>query len=573
MVQLSLPSPLGKNTHLNKKLSIIIQGAWTGARQPDSSPTAAMDWILAAMIIVCTLLGLLSGDQASQIKARKERNRIPRILDKEVDKIDIQNNTECQEGDPLGANYTGTMNVTRGGKSCKFWESVDCDYQYDYQDVVEGGHNFCRNPSGDEKGVWCYVDCDTVFEYCPVPVCNQSPKPLLIRVLDFSADNDNLRDEDGKHTKAELEISFLPRSFTICSSIMVEDWTTDVTQTSMFNLVPSGKFNPWGHLYLEVYTGFLAFSVSVDQVYLQKELPGPLVFFPLHWIRACVSINSIADKTLKVSLVVNGQKLGEDEADIEDEWPTSATLLLGHNRHEEHTGKITDLNIFNSSLSAEKMVDLTMAGSQSCGTPGDLLNWEEANWTLSSQAKIVEVDRVLAGSCREESQVQVFSGSFTQQECMRHCQKIASGRSPSVVTGREWENLSRALNLITPEPHDDLPPFIWISATEGDKDGNLKRLAHWPEEERINNTTVKLEASEGVWRDFYTGKRLENWRRPWWDPEWNDTAYGETDNCMFIQYFDEDGTWNWDEIFCTSYDTACVCTVSKHKYQPNCCVE
>ena len=106
-----------------------------------------MDWILAAMIIVCTLLGLLSCDQASQIKVRKERNRVPRILDKEVDKIDIQNNTECQEGDPLGANYTGTMNVTRGGKPCKFWENVDCDYQYIYQDVVEDGHNFCSNTS------------------------------------------------------------------------------------------------------------------------------------------------------------------------------------------------------------------------------------------------------------------------------------------------------------------------------------------------------------------------------------------------------------------------------------------
>ena len=144
-----------------------------------------MDWILVVMIIVCTLLGLLSGDQASQIKARKERNRVPRILDKEarpVDKIDIQNNTECQEGDPLGANYTGTMNVTRGGKSCKFWESVDCDYQYDYQDVVEDGHNFCRNPSGDvNRGVWCFTTTKYVrWEKCNVPLCEDpyaEPEP------------------------------------------------------------------------------------------------------------------------------------------------------------------------------------------------------------------------------------------------------------------------------------------------------------------------------------------------------------------------------------------------------------
>ena len=108
-----------------------------------------MYWILV-VTIVCTSLGLLSCDQASQIKARKKRDRVPRILDKEVDKIDIQNNTECQEGDPLGANYTGTMNVTRGGKSCKFWESVDCDYQYDYQDVVEDGRRLHVGPEEHE---------------------------------------------------------------------------------------------------------------------------------------------------------------------------------------------------------------------------------------------------------------------------------------------------------------------------------------------------------------------------------------------------------------------------------------
>merc|ERR1712077_47957 len=109
----------------------------------------------------------------------------------------------------------------------------------------------------------------------------------------------------------------------------------------------------------------------------------------------------------------------------------------------EDSATISELNIFNSSLSSGEMIVQTTAGGEECGAPGDLVNWEEAEWTLHSQAKMIEVDREWEGPCRRESQVQVFTADFKYHEdCMQHCEKIVSGRSPPVITEEEWKNLT-----------------------------------------------------------------------------------------------------------------------------------
>ena len=123
------------------------------------------------------------------------------------------------------------------------------------------------------------------------------------------------------------------------------------------------------------------------------------------------------------------------------------------------------------------MVDLTTAGGKECGAPGDLVNWEEAEWTLFSQAKVIEVDREWEGPCRRESQVQVITANFGyHHDCMQHCQNISGGRSPPATTKEQWENLTREVDLITQDR--SLFPYLWLSATEGDKDKNLAKLDH-----------------------------------------------------------------------------------------------
>merc|ERR1712015_230730 len=108
----------------------------------------------------------------------------------------------------------------------------------------------------------------------------------------------------------------------------------------------------------------------------------PTVFFPLQWARACLSLDSSAKK---VRVVVDGQLLVEEEyRREEDEYrPANLSLLLGYDTFgNEYPVKIADLNVFNSSLSVERMVGLTKAGEEECGAAGDLVSWEEAEWTL-----------------------------------------------------------------------------------------------------------------------------------------------------------------------------------------------
>ena len=56
---------------------------------------------------------------------------------------------------------------------------------------------------------------------------SQGNPEKMLKVLDFSADNDQQPDSNGEYTGATLEAGSLPESFTICSAIMVDAWTTD----------------------------------------------------------------------------------------------------------------------------------------------------------------------------------------------------------------------------------------------------------------------------------------------------------------------------------------------------------
>ena len=126
-------------------------------------------------------------------------------------------------------------------------------------------------------------------------------------------------------------------------------------------------------------------------------------------------------------LVEEEYKREEDE-----HWPANLSLLVGFYsdkytaEREEYTGRVANLNVFTNSSSVERMVGLTTAGEEECGAPGDLVSWEEAEWTLHSQAKVIEVDKEWEGSCRRESQVQVFALDMVHwyDDCMRHCEKI-----------------------------------------------------------------------------------------------------------------------------------------------------
>ena len=343
-----------------------------------------------------------------------------------------------------------------------------------------------------------------------------------LKVLDFSADNDGKLDSNNEYTSATLDAGLLPESFTICSAVMVEAWHGKSAR--MFTLGTNGV--QWGYIRIFAASSYTQYKVKLGSVFFIKQTEA--VFFPLQWKRACLSLD-----TSKVTMVVDGQLLGEEEYRREEDTDrltnlslTLAVDIFGY----EYPVKIANLHVFSSPSSIERMEKMTMAGEEECGAPGDFLTWENADWTLRGEAKIIEVDMELEGPCKREAQVQLFTADFKEhQGCMHHCQKIVNGRSPPVTTEEEWENFKFEVDLIA-EDHSDLP-YMWLSA--------------------------KMEAEEAIWKDFYTGQRLkDNWEKPYW---YSTRKFG--DHCLGA-YTDVPWAKSWDDTWPCSYflDQSCPCS-------------
>ena len=82
---------------------------------------------------------------------------------------------------PRGEEYLGTVNTTVNGHTCQAWTS---DFPHErtgnsrlaayYPDVsIEAAENYCRNPSRDPLGIWCYTtNPDVNWEMCDLPLCS-----------------------------------------------------------------------------------------------------------------------------------------------------------------------------------------------------------------------------------------------------------------------------------------------------------------------------------------------------------------------------------------------------------------
>ena len=69
-------------------------------------------------------------------------------------------------------------------------------------------------------------------------------------------------------------------------------------------------------------------------------------------------------------VVVDGELLGEQGFNKEEigEVPANFSLLVGiDNMMDENTGRTTNLNVFSSMLSADRMEGMTASGGDACG--------------------------------------------------------------------------------------------------------------------------------------------------------------------------------------------------------------
>ena len=386
------------------------------------------------------------------------------------------------------------------------------------------------------------LKCLSIFVFCAYLSIVSS-----LKALDFSLDNDWKADENNSYTHASLQKENLPSSFTICTTFMVEAWTK-YQNTWLFVLNDDkGEIWHWVKIYADQTFALFQFQFE-DSLKFTAKTTSP--FYPLQWTRVCLSSNS---NTSLVRLVVDGELLMETGWKVNNK-PDNLNLVLGlWKKSKEQTGRTTNLNIFSSALPVEQMKLQTSAGVEECGLQGDYISWEksfeEEQWTIHSKARLVNLDGGLESPCMAKGKINVFPmiERHSHTDCMDHCKKLG-GRSPSVRTEGEWENLSSEVRDLSPDP-SRLPDWIWLSATEGYIKNELGELEHWPD---------GTKAVEGVWRDYYTGEQLENYTKPWRSSN-GDREVGDTFNCIYF-YPTSAEVRTWKEWQCSGFTRGCPCT-------------
>ena len=222
------------------------------------------------LLLLKFVSGHLPSDDRTTRRPMKGDSEKGRMWERQQRSLSSQGNHECQEGSPLGTSYSGRMNVTASGRICQSWAAQQ-PHKHPFTDV--GEHNYCRNPVGDDYGVWCYTtDPIVMWEYCSVLICVSKMK-----VLDFSADNDQKPDSNAEFTSATLNVyqpvqntGFLPESFTICTAIMVQAWTTDFSSADMFTILNDGY--AWGAIQMYAAKSFTEYQVKIILYYTEYQV-------------------------------------------------------------------------------------------------------------------------------------------------------------------------------------------------------------------------------------------------------------------------------------------------------------
>ena len=92
---------------------------------------------------------------------------------------------KCQQTN-RGQDYIGKKDVSISGKPCKYWYS---NFIYLYAEPyvafldLEVVDNYCRNPTLDSIGPWCFVNDFGSRETCDLPVCREYFRPSNIEMV------------------------------------------------------------------------------------------------------------------------------------------------------------------------------------------------------------------------------------------------------------------------------------------------------------------------------------------------------------------------------------------------------
>ena len=329
------------------------------------------------------------------------------------------------------------------------------------------------------------------------------------------------------HTFAQLKddpLASLPDSFSVCSTIMIKGCQSYIWPM-FFNILDNNKdqfmapFLSYGVIQSRL---MIAFNQGDSQTLIGKVPP----LFPNQWTKSCMAVNATSGL---INWVVEGTLVFSSEF---EEMKNSKSqpkdlgkkIVLGA---ESYGGswfaapeKVTNLNIFSSLLSLEKMKSMTKGGS--CVEEGDYLAWGDMEWILHGQAKKETTDK--EATC-EKPLVDLFYAQFPSMDaCIQHCENLGT-RVPSVATFEDWTKLKTFLKKKL-------------------YDKGLDTLQIW--------LPIKDREAEGVWKDSFTNQVVENYTQPWIGSK---PSGGKAENCARLLNEND-----WADIDCHNPNYACMCS-------------
>ena len=275
----------------------------------------------------------------------------------------------------------------------------------------------------------------------------------------------------------------LTEAFTICSATSRQTGSN----SQVFFMVLGGNDHHFMSAFAETFgqKTSLYFTVGEEQYRASKSIPFR---FPSEWIHSCMAISMTSMSRLQIVWVVDGIMVENKTTQLEGNSSRMLKLMLGvqYNSKLKSAGlfgpwsserfKITNLNIFSSSLPLKTMEDLTSGEGATCMSwEGDFLGWGDMQWTLHGNAtnKSLQVNEV----CEKRDSMILFRWNFkTLSQCMQYCDQKVSGRVKTVSNSSRLEDVYRFLS--------------------GKIDGRNEKV--W--------MSVSDQEGKGEWRDVYTGR-------------------------------------------------------------------
>ena len=120
--------------------------------------------------------------------------------------------------DSNGVNYRGHEQFAKNGDRCKYWSNLSMRNPFNPRRKPSKGldANYCRNPDGDVRGPWCYVEIwpKKRFQYCDIKKCqDETVSPLTTTetksenssmINSIHSRRSNLLDQDFRDQLADL---------------------------------------------------------------------------------------------------------------------------------------------------------------------------------------------------------------------------------------------------------------------------------------------------------------------------------------------------------------------------------